>query len=202
MCGTDAQMNVAAFLAQCAQQRNVAPTPYEDDVTRMGRLLQAEAAGRELLAALLLLPPVPRPSPGALIRGVLGSLQTVLAASLPETEVPLLLTVRTEQVLLSADAARLLCDAALLLVLAAAEDSAQNVAVELRCVSEGARLTVESERPGVATDLPSLAALRGQIAVSGGHWLVERAAHGGSWLVHVVVPATVAPATLIAEVQL
>src|SRR5436853_353635 len=70
MCGTKAQIGIAASLAQCAQRRNIALALYQDDVTHMGRLLAAEAAGRELLSALLVPPPALQPRAEVAIRCV------------------------------------------------------------------------------------------------------------------------------------
>src|SRR6266542_3177418 len=129
---TEVHIGVAAFLEQCAQQRaGAVSTLYEDDPMRLPRMLQAEAAGRELMAALVRPDPYPDISLGAVIRRLVGYIQTILTASTPAEEITPLLTVRTHHVSVGADAARLLRDAAILLVLAALDDGAQEVAVRL-----------------------------------------------------------------------
>src|SRR3954466_1077067 len=61
MLSSNARIGVAAFLEQCAQQRaRSSSLRYEqDDPTRLARMLQAEAAGRELMAALVRPDPYP-----------------------------------------------------------------------------------------------------------------------------------------------
>lgn len=59
----------------------------------------------------------------------------------------------------------------------------------------GTLLTVESDAPGVAAELPTLRTLRDSIAKSGGAWEVSRAPHGASWIVEVVMPVQLLEAT-------
>jgi len=187
---TEVHIGVAAFLEQCAQQRaGAVSTLYEDDPMRLPRMLQAEAAGRELMAALVRSDPYPDISLGAVIRRLIGYVQTILNASTPAEEIVPLLTVRAHHVTVGADAARLLRDTTVLLVLAALDDGAQNVEVRLDSECAGTCLTVESDRPGIAVGLPALNALRDNIGACGGTWKTISAAHGSSWLVHISIPA-------------
>src|ERR671939_1086177 len=98
---------------------------------RRSRMLHAEDAERELMAALVRPDPYPGMSLGAVIRRLVGYLQTVINASTPDEEIAPLLTVRVHHVAVSTERARLLRDAAILLVLAALDDGAQNIAVRL-----------------------------------------------------------------------
>jgi hypothetical protein len=189
MPSTDVQIGVAALLELCAQRRaGVISAPYQEDPVQFARMLQAEAAGRELMAALVRSDPYPDISLGAVIRRLVGYIQTILTASTPAEEITPLLTVRTHYVTVGADAARLLRDAAILLVLAALDDGAQEVAVRLDGTSAEACLIVESDRPGMMADLPSLVSLRATVAAGGGTWNTACATHGASWLVHVTIP--------------
>jgi hypothetical protein len=190
MPSVDVQIRVAAFLEQCAQQRVSAVLPvYEHDGARLLRMLQAEAAGRELVTALVRPNPYPDQSQGAIIRRLLGYIQTVLVASTPDEEIAPLLTVRAHHIALDPEGASLLRDAAILLVLAASDDGARNIDVRLESTDCGAHLTIESDRPGVTVEQPSMHGLRSRIAAHGGSWDVTRPVHGSSWLVHVGVPA-------------
>src|SRR5688572_14039504 len=99
MSSTDVLIRVAALLEQCATQRaGVVPSPYEDDAARLARMLQAEAAGRELMAALVHPNPYPDMSLGTVLRRLVGYVQTVLTASTPDEQLAPLLNVRGYQV--------------------------------------------------------------------------------------------------------
>jgi len=188
MLSADLQIGVAALLEQCAQQRaGIVPPVYQDDSMRLTRMLQAEAAGRELMAALVRPDPYPDISLGAVIRRLLGYIETVISASTPDEQLAPLLTVCVRHVSLGADTAQLLRDAAILLVLTALDDGAQNVDVRLDN-EDRVRLSVESDRPGVVDDLPTLQLIRGGIIANGGEWTSVRAAHGGSWMVSMTMP--------------
>ena len=196
MPSTDVQIGVAALLEQCAQRRaGVISAPFQDDPGQVGRMLQAEAAGRELMAALVRPDPFPDLSVAATMRRLLGYLQTVLTASTPDDQIAPLLTARVRQVSVSDEDASTLRDAAILLVLAAIDDDAQEVEIRLEAGTMGTLLTVESDAPGVAAQLPTLRTLRDSIAKSGGAWEVSRAPHGASWIVEVVRPVQLLEAT-------
>jgi hypothetical protein len=156
---------------------------------RLPRMLQAEAAGRELMAALVRPDPYPGVSLGAVLHRLVGYLQTVLTASTPDDQIAPMLTVHVRRVLIRADIARLLRDAAILLVLAALDDGAQNVDVRLDNERGETRLIVESDRPAITADLPALYELRANIAAQGGTWETACATHGASWLVQITIPA-------------
>lgn len=186
---TDVQIGVAALLEQCAQRRaGVISAPYQEDVGQVTRMLQAEVAGRELMAALVRPDPFPDLSIAATLRRLVGYLQTVLAASTPEEQMAPMLTARVRQVAVSDEEAALLREAAILLVLAAIDDDAQEVEVRLEPGKMGAVLTVESDRQGVTADLPALRALRDEVGRAGGAWDVTHAPHGASWMVRVSMP--------------
>jgi len=190
MLSADVQVRVAAFLEQCAQQRARFSIRYQqDDPTRLARMLQAEAAGRELMAALVRSDPYPDMSVCAILRRLIGYIQTVIAVSTPDEQVEPLLTVRVHYVRVDTYAARLLCEAAMVLLLAALDDGALNIDVRLDSEGTSARLAVESDRPCITADLPAFQAIRGSIAVGGGAWEAECAPHGSSWLVHVRIPS-------------
>jgi anti-sigma factor RsiW len=190
MLSSNARIGVAAFLEQCAQQRARSSSLREqqDDPTQLNRMLQAEAAGRELMAALVRPDPYPDMSVCAILRRLIGYIQTVIAVSTPDEQVEPLLTVRVHHVRVDADAARLLCEAALVLLLAALDDSALNIDVRLDSEGTSARLSVESDRPCITADLPTFQAIRDSIAIGGGAWEAASAPHGSSWLVHVRMP--------------
>jgi hypothetical protein len=182
-------VGVAALLEQCAQRSaGVVAPAYGDEPPQVARMLQAEAAGRELMAALVRADPFPDLSLGASLRRLVGYLQTVISASTPHDQLVPLLTVCVHQVALSLDAARRLRDGALLLILAALDDEAQAVAVRLDRTERGTVLTVESDRPGLTAELPALHALRSAVLGGGGAWETSQATHGGSWLVILSLP--------------
>ncbi len=191
MSSTDVLIGVATLLEQCATQRaGVVPSPYEDDAVRLWRMLQAEAAGRELMAALVREDPYPDMSLGAVLRRLVGYVQTVLTVSTPDEQIAPLLTVRGHQVVVDREAARLVCEAAILLVLTAWDDGARNIDVRLeREPGGGARLEIESDRPGVTAELPILQSLQATIIRRGGRWQTGCAAHGSSWIVDIAIPA-------------
>ncbi len=191
MRSTDVLIGVATLLEQCATQRaGVVPSLHEDDAVRLARMLQAEAAGRELMVALVHPNPYPDMSLGAVLRRLVGYLQTVLTASTPDEQLAPLLTVRAHHVALDAGGSSLLRDAAILLVLTACDDGARNIDVRLeREPSGGARLEIESDRPGVTAELPILQSLQAAIVGRGGRWQTGCAAHGSSWIVDIAIPA-------------
>jgi hypothetical protein len=135
---TEIQVVVAALLDQCAHQRaGMLPTSYQEDPMRLPRMLQAEAAGRELMAALVRPDPYPDLSLGAVLRRLIGYLQTVITASTSEEQIAPFLTARVHHVAVEPDVARLLRDAAILLVLAAYDDGAGNIDVRLASEAMG-----------------------------------------------------------------
>jgi len=189
MPSTDVQIGVAALLELCAQRRaGVISAPYQEDSVQVTRMLQAEAAGRELMAALVRPNPFPDLSVAATMRRLVGYLQTVLAASTSEDQIAPMLTARVRHVSMNDKEAVLLREAAILLVLAAIDDDAQEVEVRLEPGLRGAVLTVESDRQGVTAELPALRALRDEIGRSGGAWDVAPAPHGASWMVVISMP--------------
>lgn len=185
----DVQIGVAALLEQCAQRRaGVISAPYKEDPVQVTRMLQAEAAGRELMAALVRPDPFPDLSVAATMRRLVGYLQTVLAASTSDDQIAPMLTARVRHVSMSDKEAALLREAAILLVLAAIDDDAQEIEVRLDPATHGAVLTVESDRQGVTAELPALRALRDEIERSGGAWATSHAPHGASWMVVISMP--------------
>ena len=189
MPSTDVQIGVAALLEQCAQRRaGVIAGPYQDDSVQVTRMLQAEMAGRELMAALVRPNPFPHLSVATTLRRLLGYLQTVLAASTSDDQIAPMLTARLRHVSVNDKGAALLREVAILLVLAAIDDDAQEVEVRLEPGVTGVVLTVESDRQGVTAELPALRALRDEIARSGGAWDVARAPHGASWMIVISMP--------------
>jgi hypothetical protein len=179
------------LLEQCATQRaGVVPSLYEDEPARLLRMLQAEMAGRELMAALVRPDPYLDMSLGAILRRLVGYVQTVLTGSTPDEQIAPLLTVRAHHVALDAGGTNLLRDVAILLVLAACDDGARNIDVRLdRVVVGGARLEFECDRPGVTAGLPILQSLQAAIVGRGGRWQTGCAAHGSSWIVAIALPA-------------
>lgn len=185
----DVQIGVAALLELCAQRRaGVISAPYKEDPVQVTRMLQAEAAGRELMAALVRPDPFPDLSVAATMRRLVGYLQTVLAASTSDDQIAPMLTARVRHVSMSDKEAALLREAAILLVLAAIDDDAQEIEVRLDPATHGAVLTVESDRQGVTAELAALRALRDEIGRSGGAWDVAHAPHGASWMVVISMP--------------
>lgn len=185
----DVQIGVAALLEQCAQRRaGMIAAPYQDDPSHIARMLQAEAAGRELMAALVRPEPFPDLRVAATLRRLVGYLQTVLAASTADEQLAPMLTTRLRQVAVCGADAATLCAAAVLLVLAAIDDDAQDVEIRLEAGPLGTVLTVESDAAGVAAELPAVRALRDSIAQRGGMWDVSRAPHRASWMVVISLP--------------
>ena len=189
MASTEVQVGVVALLEQCAQRRAGARSaPYQDELTQATRMLQAEAAGRELMAALVRPDPFFDLSLAGAMRRLVNYLQTVLTASTSDDQIAPLLTTRMHRVLASSAVQRLLCDAMLLLVLTAIDDDATGVEVRLERIEERTILTVESDRLGAVDELAALQSVRSAVAGSGGEWVSRLAEHGGSWIVIVAMP--------------
>lgn len=192
MLASEVQTSVAALLEVCAQQRagDVPMYPVADETTRLSRTVQAEAAGRELLSALVRPEPWSGLTPAATIRRMIGYLQTVISASAPETVYPPLITIQAHHVELDGYMQRFLRDAALCLVLAVYDDGANSVAVRVEAMPKGARLTVERDGLASSSVHPVLHGLKTTIVANGGTWGEAHADHGQSTIVTVMLPAT------------
>lgn len=185
----DVQLGVATLLEQCAQRRaGVISAHYQEDSVHITRMLQAEAAGRELLTALVRPDPFPDSSLGATLRRLVDYMQTVITASTPEDQLAPLLTTRMHRVVAGCAVTRLLRDAMILLVLTAIDDDATGVEVRLERTDGGTTLTVESDRPSVVDDLSVLRNVRNDVVGYGGGWESGLSQHGGSWMVMVSMP--------------
>lgn len=183
----DVLVGVVALLEQCAQQR-AGVVVTVDDPLHTRRMLQAEAAGRELIAALVRPPPAHEWSLAAYLRRLASSVQTVISASLTDAQPHPLITTRVQHVVADEPTTRLVAHAAVLLVVAALDDDALEIDLRLARVPHGVWLTVESDRPPAESQ--PLRAFQRHIVACGGFWETEDAPHGGSWLVHVTVPCT------------
>jgi len=189
MASTEVQVGVVALLEQCAQRRaGTRSAPYQDERTQATRMLQAEAAGRELMAALVRLNPFPDLSLAGAMRRLVSYLQTVLTASTSDDQIAPLLTTRMHRALASSAVQRLLCDAMLLLVLTAIDDDTTGVEVRLERIEDRTILTVESDRLGAVDELAALQSVRSAVVGFGGAWVSGLADHGGSWIVVVSMP--------------
>lgn len=181
----DVLVGVVALLEQCAQQR-AGVVMTVDDPLHTRRMLQAEAAGRELIAALVRPPHAHEWSLAGYLRRLASSVQTLVSASLTDDQPQPFITTRVQHIVTDEPTTRMVAHAAVVLLLASLDDDALAIDVRLARVPHGIWLTVESDRPPVESQ-PVRDVRRG-IESCGGFWETEDAPHGGSWLVHVTVP--------------
>lgn len=141
-------------IARYAQQRGfLALGPYPpDELAQLRGRVQAETASRELLQAVI----EPRATPhgakvGVQIKAVLTLVQTILAHSTLEYETPPRITVDYRLVEVPHPTARLLRDAALLLVLCALDDGALDIRVSVDRDTTAVQVRVRSDSPGLVS---------------------------------------------------
>jgi len=187
----DLPRDVATLLEQCAQRRAGMPAATADgarDAAHAARMLQAETAGRELMAALVRPVPFADRSVAATLRLLLGYVQTVVSASTPDDALEPHLTVRVRAISVPPTTALLLYTVALSLVLAALDDDATEVDIRLDVSPTQLCITVECDRSGLVDETATRESLHAAVRHAGGQWTAQAAAHGRSWLVVVALP--------------